>query len=113
MTSTEQKKIRVIAGLLPPFKYFINERVEISGEDLLLSGTSEVDGKTVDAEKTYLMKSPVILEGEHYRRLKRRFIKSGTQGIVDYLSLYVKDKEGLIKIVDVLFSGSKQAAIKR
>ena len=113
MTNTEQKKIRVIAGLLPEFKYSINERVEISGEDLLLSGTSEVDGKPVEEGKTYWMKSPVILEGEHYRRLKRRFISRGSQGIVDYLSLYVKDKEGLIKIVDVLFSGGKRTAIKR
>lgn len=89
MNSTEQKKLRAIAAILPSEKYATVETVEISGEDLLLSGQSQVEGKEIDPKKTYLMRSPVYNEANHYRRMKRAFEKHGAAGISAYLRLFV------------------------
>jgi len=102
MNSLTQKKIRAIAKVLPTRLYGSNETVEISGEDLLLAGTKEVDGKEVDAEKTYYMKSPVFREENHYRRMKRLFMKMGAQGITNYIKVFMKrpeQAEGIIKVL--------------
>lgn len=53
------------------FGYTITEMVEISGEDVLLSGTEEIEGQPVDPEKKYLVSMPAVYEMNHMRRLKK------------------------------------------
>lgn len=101
MTATEQKKIRAIAGILPSQKYPTVETVEISGADLLLSGQTQVEGKEINPDKTYHMRSPVYNEANHYRRMKRAFEKHGADGISAYLKLFVSVDVG--KHVKMLF----------
>ena len=103
MNSLEQKKIRAIAGILPIRLYGSNETVEISGEDLLLAGTKEVEGKEVIAEKVYYMKSPVYREENHYRRMKRAFISRGSKGVEGYIKAFMKSPEYADHITKVLF----------
>ena len=103
MNINEQKKLRAIAKILPNQFYNTSEPVEIKGEDLLLCGTKEVAGKDVDPEKTYIMKSPVYHEANHYRRLKRNFIAYGKAGIKSYVKAFVKHPESTNDIIDVLF----------
>lgn len=101
MTSNEQKKLRAIAKILPSQAYATNETVEIKGEDLLLSGQKQVEGKEIEPEKVYYMKSPVYNEANHYRRMKRAFVKSGRSGIKAYLNLFSKSK--IDDFIDILF----------
>lgn len=101
MTSSEQKKIRAMAKLLPETSYITNERVEIKGEDLLLSGQKEVEGKEIEPDKIYCMKAPVYNEANHYRRMKRAFGKNGRDGIKAYLNLFSKTK--IDDFIDILF----------
>ena len=105
MDKTIQKKIKAISKLLPANAYQVNEKVEIIGQDLLLSGHKKVNGEKVDPEKMYLMDMPVYFEKNHYRRFKKAFQKSGSEGVKKYLKGFVKDFKKLCLIVDVIFKG--------
>lgn len=102
MKSLEQKKIRAIAQILPSSLYACSEPVEISGEDLLLSGTKKVEGKDVEAEKVYYMQSPVYREKNHYRRIKKAFISKGKKGVELYIKDFMQSPEKAELIVKVL-----------
>lgn len=90
--------------MLPVGNYATYESQEITGEDLLLTDTKEVDGKPIEPDKTYSFKSPVIHEKNHYRRLKRAYIKRGKEGIKAYLKIYMKDYAKLSGAIDTIFS---------
>jgi len=109
MPTINQKKIRAIAKMLPTTSYATSEYQEISGEDLLLSGNKEVGGKPVESEKTYSMRVPVLNEENHYRRMKRAFRASGSEGIKRYLKRFVEDYGATCKTIDIIFpkEGSK------
>jgi hypothetical protein len=102
MNSLEQKKIRAIAKILPTSLYGSLEMIEISGEDLILAGTNKVEEKEVDPKKVYYMKSPIYREANHYRRMKRSFIKRGSKGIVKYIKAFMKTPEQAEVIIKVL-----------
>ncbi len=67
---------KVLASKIPNDSYHTAETVEISGEDLKLSG-HEGD---FENDKMYLMKSPVLFQINHVKRLKKRAKKNGVIG---------------------------------
>jgi hypothetical protein len=81
----EELLLRQLAGRIRPERYATQPRQKISGEDLLLSGHSEVDGQPIDPEETYLIRVPLILQVNHHRRLKRAMARSGVDGVIHYL----------------------------
>ena len=56
-------------------------KAKVSGEDAILAGK-----KDADPEQEYLMDIPMIHEVNHFRRLKRSFVKEGHDGVINYLS---------------------------
>ena len=63
--------------------YHYKETVTISGEDLLLSGKTEINGVTIDPEKEdYQMTYPAQHDINYYRVLKRAY-KRGGKGAVE------------------------------
>jgi hypothetical protein len=103
MDKATQRKIMVIAEMLPADNYSTVIKEEIKGEDLLLCGQTEVEGKPIDPEKTYLFNNAFIHQMNHYRRLKRSFLRNGLNGIKNYLRPYSKDKIQVLKAVDKIF----------
>ena len=83
-------RLRELAKKLPPTQYVAVDRVKISGEDLLLSGTKKVDGKDVDKEMEYLINSPIYYESNHFLRLKKAYSKNGVSGVLHYTSQFMK-----------------------
>lgn len=84
LSAEDTKALRGFAKELPTFLYTATEQVEISGEDLLLGGYSKADG--IEKSKTYFISCPVYLEANHYRRLKRTYIKNGFNGVKAYVN---------------------------
>ena len=80
------KLIKSIASKLPERYFTQSEQIKISGEDLLLSGQSEVNGIPIDKEKIYLMQNPVFETVNHAKRLNKAYQREGVKGI----KLYVK-----------------------
>lgn len=86
-------RLRELAKKLPQTQYVVNDAVKISGEDLLLSGHKEVDGKEIDKDKEYFMTNPCYHESNHYLRLKKSYSKNGIQGVLDYSKQFIKKEK--------------------
>jgi len=54
---------------------------KVSGEDAILAGHEEAN-----EDQEYLVKSEMYHEVNHFRRLKRAFIKGSHDGVIKYLS---------------------------
>lgn len=54
--------------------------VDVSHEDMELSDNKPEEGEN------YRMQIPVYYEINHFRRLKRSFVKQGSEGVIDYLT---------------------------
>lgn len=83
-------RLRELANKFPQTQYVVNDAVKISGEDLLLSGHKEVEGKEIDKDKQYFMTNPCYHESNHYLRLKKSYAKSGVKGVLDYSVQFIK-----------------------
>ena len=59
--------------------YGASSSVGVSNEDMKLANQKVVEGED------YTMKIPVYYEVNHFRRLKRSFVKQGAEGVYDYL----------------------------
>ena len=57
----------------------------LTGAELQEMGYAEWKGFKIDPEKNYLYNAPVLIAANHYRRLKRAWIKYGYDGILNYL----------------------------
>jgi hypothetical protein len=55
------------------------------GEELIADDITEIDGIKVDPERKYRVPMPVNIARNHFRRLKRAFIKKGAPGVARYI----------------------------
>lgn len=79
--------LRIIASKLPMVNCETRERHLMLGKEILeLETVKEIDGKPINPEKHYLMIYPVFIISNHYRRLKRAWIKNGREGVQHYIS---------------------------
>jgi hypothetical protein len=94
--------ISVIAETMQSDSYAFYEKQTISGEDVLLTNTHELNGQQVVKEKDYQISVPVFNQVNHKRRLKRAYESDGLEGLMNYCKKYLKEErvkelEGLIK----------------
>lgn len=82
--------INGISKQLPPQGYSVRDTCKVSGKDVLLSNTNEINGEEVDPEKEYFMNIPRYHEVNHKRRMRRAYISSGVEGLINYLKKYPK-----------------------
>ena len=58
----------------------------IKGAEILSWNTiTEIDGNPINPEQVYKWNFPVIRYADHYKRLKRRYVKKGIDGVQQYL----------------------------
>jgi hypothetical protein len=57
----------------------------LTGAELQDMGYVEWKGFKIDPEETYLYNAPVLVAANHYRRLKRAWVKHGYSGVEFYL----------------------------
>ncbi len=96
------KAIRELADSLPQQRYTVPDSTLVSGADLILANTTEIDGVPVDPEKLYDYHLPRYHEVNHKRRLKRAFNSRGKAGVIDYCNPYLlpESKEDFLRIVN-------------
>ncbi len=72
---------------------------KISGTDVLLAGTKQINGEDVDTEKQYSCKTPLIRDIDHKKRMKRIYNKRGKIGLITYLKPFCKkDQFGRVQV---------------
>lgn len=93
MNKNTLKSITAIAENLAITMYTVKDRVEISGKDLLLGDTKEVEGEPVDPDKTYIMEMPMQIASNHKRRMKRAYKRGGVEGVINYLKPFTPSEK--------------------
>jgi hypothetical protein len=90
INTNAQRFIDGVCMQLPVDGYSVKDTCKVSGEDVLLSNTNEINGEEVDPEKEYLMNIPRYHSVNHKRRMKRAFKTNGLDGLISYLKKYTK-----------------------
>lgn len=93
LSKNQKLLIKAIAEKIPNQKRVINSNTFISGEDLLLSGHTEVEGKEIDPEKDYIMNLPMYFECVHEKRIAKQAKKKGFEGVFNYVSRFLDNQD--------------------
>ena len=93
MKKPQVKLIEIIAKNLPSQSQVSNINSVVTGEDAILAGTSEIEGKAVDPEKEYIIPNRLIMPVDHVARIKRAFSSNGKNGIIEYCKRFLKGKD--------------------
>ncbi|HEY3403894.1 MAG TPA: hypothetical protein VGK59_10935 [Ohtaekwangia sp.] len=93
--------IKVLAAKLGDFGR-IGQYIEyIPGDDLLLSGMKQVDGKKINPWMHYPTPVPKMVACDHETAMLRIFKRKGKQGLIDWCKVKV-DKTELAATLDLL-----------
>lgn len=90
MKKHQLKLIDIIVKNLPEEKQVSKINSVLSGEDAILAGTNEIDGKEVNPEKEYTVTNHLIIPVNHKLRMKRAFSKLGKKGLIAYCKKFIK-----------------------
>ena len=93
MKKSQVKLIGIIANSLPNQGQASNINSIVSGEDAILAGTTEIEGKEVDPEKEYIIGNRLIMAVDHKNRLKGMFKRHGKNGLIEYCKKFLKGKD--------------------
>ncbi len=93
MKKAQVKLIGIIANNLPNQGQVSNINSVVSGEDAILAGTDEIEGKEVDPDKNYVIGNHLIMPVDHIKRIKRAFKSNGKNGIIEYCKKFLKGKD--------------------
>ena len=86
VTNNIETLLKQLSALLPKITVHSNEKHWVTGAEILEWGTvTEIDGKPIVKNKSYLWKYPVITYANHFRRLKNKYKKNGIDGVQEYL----------------------------
>ncbi|MCK5614235.1 hypothetical protein KAR91_70875 [Candidatus Pacearchaeota archaeon] len=105
MKKHQVKLIGIIAKALPGQSQASNINSIVSGEDAILAGTNEIEGKEVDPEKEYMIPNRLIMPVDHIKRIKRAFKSNGKNGIIEYCEKFLKrgDSTELEEAINMVF----------
>jgi hypothetical protein len=89
----EQKKVTIdefIEIVYPKLKNDVAvTKDDIKGDELMLTGITEVKGKKVEKGKQYKIDVPVVVVVDHRRKLRLAYIRGGRLAVGNYLSRYL------------------------
>jgi hypothetical protein len=85
LSKDDEKTLRDYANQLPLVWTNTLERHRMTGQELIEMGYVEQKGQKINPEEKYIYNSPVQIAANHYRRLKRAWLKHGAKGIATYL----------------------------
>ena len=100
------KVLKQLGGLLPQRQYQFHGRQKVTGEDAILAGHKEIDGKEIDPEENYIIDMPYGNTANHTNRLKSAFKRNGIAGVCKYLRPYYKP-EKFSQLQVILFKALK------
>lgn len=105
MKKPQLKLIGIIANNLPNQGQASNINSVVSGEDAILAGTNEIEGKEVDPDKDYIIGNRLIMPVDHRARIKRAFKSNGKNGIIEYCKKFLKgnDSSELEEAINMVF----------
>lgn len=84
-TKEDEHILQIYCKKLPIIQTQTHEVHLLTGKELQEMGYVEHEGQVIDPEKTYRYNAPVLLAANHYRRLKRAWMRNGQVGIENYL----------------------------
>ena len=86
ISKEDERLLREYAGKLPVIMYNTHEVHIVEGSELIeLNYDDPKDGK-IKADKKYFVNMPVQIAANHYRRLKKAWLKDGQKGLQAYLN---------------------------
>lgn len=85
LTKEDEKLLRDYAKLLPVIMETSHEDHKMTGAEMIEMGYVLEEGEVIIPEGKYIYKYPVMMAVNHYRRLKRAWLKEGEPGILAYL----------------------------
>jgi hypothetical protein len=93
--------IEMVCDKLGDFTIYRWENTFVKGEDFLLVGINEIDGKPVNPIVDYPLQMPVYGRADFYGRMMRLFKKQGKKGLVDFCKREVKPHD-LPRVLEIL-----------
>ena len=95
----QMKILKELGNILPKQQYRFKGIQKVTGEDAILSGQKEIDGKEINSEEEYTMTMPFSNTANHTNRLKSSFRRNGIAGIIKYVRpYYEKEKFGKVQV---------------
>jgi hypothetical protein len=99
MNKINLKIISKLSDQLPLQLYNSKYRVKISGEDVILSGQTKIEGNEIDLKKEYILNNVLQREVDHKQRMKKAYNKRGKAGLITYLKPFCKkEKFGSVQV---------------
>jgi hypothetical protein len=93
--------IDALDAKLPDFGRIRNDKVWVTGYDLLLSGMKHIEGERVDPWTSYQVDVPYMVAIDNRSTMIRLFLRKGKQGLIDYCRSRVSGTE-LSRLLEVL-----------
>lgn len=85
------KAMKALANKMVPINEGHTEHHWLKGSEILSWGTiTEIEGKPIDPEKMYDYRSPVMMIHNNQRRMKRAFLRNGSDGVIALLNSNMK-----------------------
>jgi hypothetical protein len=82
-----KKQIKRLAETIPVVMSHCHEDHYVKGSELIEQGHKELpDGGSIDPEKMYKQKMPVVIARNHENRLKRIYQTHGREGVTHYIN---------------------------
>jgi len=102
LTKEIQKELREIADKMPIVFYTVPTSEPYTGKELKLTAIQEDSkGRPLEDDQIYMVKSQMDIASNHYRRMKKAYLKDGAAGVKAYCEkvwqLYEKSKQSLSK----------------
>ncbi len=85
LKTDEVKLLKAYAARMPVVMHNTHEVHIMTGAELLEMGYVEHEGEKLIPAKKYHFNTPVQLAANHFRRLKRAWLKDGESGIRKYI----------------------------
>lgn len=107
--------IQAVTKNLPMFERIGQETTMITGEELILAGTTVIDGKPVKAWRGYPLIVPRMAPVDHYGAMHRAFRKRGKAGLANYCRVHASgpDLQKLLQILDVYVFNEERPEFKK
>lgn len=85
-TKEDEQILKIYCDKLPVIQQQTHEVHLLTGAELQDMGYVEREGEPINPEKMYRYNAPVLLALNHYRRLKRAWMRYGYEGLKNYLT---------------------------
>lgn len=99
ISKSQMKFLNALSDIFPQQQYSFKGTTKVTGEDAILAGNTEINGKEINPDEEYTMTMPFTNTVNHKNRLKSAFRRNGRSGVIKYCKpYYKKEKFGLVQV---------------